>query len=133
MLNYLYITIPVFILGLLFLGYAIWGSNPKHRVTVTGRLTRSHTAKNVTLGSRQYPYLTTYAYTYTVGSRQYHRKGESHFTHRRNLPRNVEFIYVKGFPRFAYKNRYTGVVEWALAIVGIVAGAALSLFVYFGA
>lgn len=130
--TYLYLTIPFFIFGLFFLGYAIWSSNPKNRISVIGRLTRSHTVKNVTLGSHQYPYLTTYTYTYTVGNRQYQRKGEARFHHRRNLPRNVEFIYVKGFPRFAYKHRYTGIVERSMALLGIVSGIVLTLLIYFG-
>lgn len=130
--TYLYLTIPFFIFGFFFLVYAIRSSNPKNRVSVTGQLTASHTVKNVTIGSRQYPYLTTYTYTYTAGNRKYQRKGQAQFSHRRTLPKNVQFIFVKGFPRFAYRNRYTGIVEWTLAILGILFGTILFLLIYFG-
>ena len=129
--TFLYLATSLLLVGFIFLIYTVRGSNPKNRVTVTGRLTDSNTVKNVTIRSRKYKYFTTYTYTYVIGNRTYRRKGESTERHRRNLHRTAEFVYQKGFPRFAYKDKYTGEVELVITIVCIVAGVTFLLFYLF--
>ena len=127
---FLLISILCFPPGLFFLWYSIRSSNPKNLETVTGKLLKANTVKNVTIGSRKYRHFTTYTYTYTVKGRQYHRKGESHEFHKRNLPRTATFIYLRGFPRFAYRNKYTGFIEQLCAALFIASGIIFVLAYY---
>ena len=118
--------IAIFI-GLWNLMIAILGLFPKLHATAIGTLTKANTQKNVrTRHGYLIPRLTQYAYTYTVKGRVYRYSQQMRHSKRRLLPK-VSFVYVKWFPRHAYPNKFTGMVEWVMGFCMLFVG---MLFLY---
>ena len=59
--------------------------------------------------------VTKYIYVYTVNGKQYKYSGEKEI-HKRYLLPKVTMVSVKGFPRHAYPNKFTGLKEWAAGL-----------------
>ncbi|MBE6664807.1 MAG: hypothetical protein E7603_01120 [Ruminococcaceae bacterium] len=115
------------LIGLWNLIIAILGCFPKHRAEALGTLAKTNTLKNVPLKHGGYiPNLTKYTYVYTVNGKQYKYSAEKR-THKRNLFFKVTMVYVKGFPKHAYPNKFTGFKEWTLGIFLILMG---SMFLF---
>lgn len=109
------------LIGLFFLWLAFRGRKPENLVETVGALTRRQHFKNVQLRHRRVKNLTDYAYSYTVGGRTYKLSGIE-WIHPRKLFPKTTIVYLKGFPRVAYIGEFTGIQEWALAIVFLVMG-----------
>ena len=109
------------LIGLFFLWLALWGRKPENLVETVGALTRRQHFKNVQLRRRRDKNLTDYTYSYTVGGRTYRLSG-TQWIHPRKLFKKTTIVYLKGFPRVAYIGEFTGIQEWALAIVFLVMG-----------
>ena len=99
-------------LGIWNLTIAILGCFPRYRRTAVGTLTKAQTWKNVkTRSGGTIPFLTKYRYVYTVRDRTYAYNCEAYHSKRRLFPK-ATMVYVVGFPRHAYPNRFTGQWEW---------------------
>ena len=80
------------------------------------------TYRNVRYRGGKLPPYTNYVYTYQVGEREYRYRGSGNHT-KRGLYQKAAMVYVKGFPRRAYPNKFTGFMEWMWGIFGIVMAA----------
>ena len=129
MLFFLVFGILMLLPGLFFAGLAIRSKNPNNLISATGELTRKKDFKNYKLKNRSVPNAVEYTYTYTVNGRSYHLQGVQH-THSRNLHKRITIIYLRGFPRCAYEEHFSGIQEWLIA-VGFTAMGAFLLFSIF--
>ena len=129
MLFFLVFGILMLLPGLFFAGLAIRSKKPNNLISATGELTRKKDFKNYKLKNRSVPNAVEYTYTYTVNGRPYHLRGVQH-THSRNLHKRITIIYLRGFPRCAYEEHFSGIQEWLIA-VGFTAMGAFLLFLYF--
>ena len=117
----------VLFIGLWNLTIAVLGLFPKCRASAVGTLTKANTKINHrTRHGHLIPRLTHYAYTYSVNSKLYRYAREIYRSKRRLLPK-ISLVYVKGFPRHAYPNKFTGAVEWVTGLGMLFLGA---LFLY---
>lgn len=115
------------LIGLWNLMIAVLGLFPKCRALAVGTLTKANTKINYrTRHGHLIPRLTHYAYTYSVNSKLYRYSREIYRSKRRLLPK-ISLVYVKGFPRHAYPNKFTGTVEWVMGLCMLFLGA---LFLY---
>lgn len=109
-------------LGLWNLTVAILGCFPRCRRTAVGTLTKVQSWKNVKTRSGSIPVLTKYRYVYTVKNKTYAYTCEARHPKRRLFPK-ATMVYVVGFPRRAYLNKFTGFKEWFwgfdLLLIGI--------------
>jgi hypothetical protein len=111
-----------FALGLWNLTIAILGCIPRCRKTAVGTLTKAQTWKNIKArGGGLIPFLTKYRYVYTVGSKTYTFNWEARHNKRKLFPKTT-MVYVVGFPRHAYPNRFTGIREWIWSYLGLLIG-----------
>ncbi len=111
------------LIGFWNLMIAVLGLFPKYQATAVGTLTKANTKINFrTRHGYLIPRLTHYAYTYTVNDKLYRYSREMHHSKRRLLPK-VSLVYVKGFPRHAYPNKFTGTVEWVIGLCMLFVGA----------
>ncbi len=96
---------------------ALWGRDPKHVGTAIGRL---ENAKRVMVWSRRarkkLP-VTAFVYLYEVGGRTYRLKRDSHSS-RNRLMQRVTVVYLKGFPRFGFLEKFP---FWLFLLAGILA------------
>ena len=129
MLFFLVFGILMLLTGLFFAVLAIRSKNPNNLISATGELTRKKDFKNYKLKNRSVPNAVEYTYTYTVNGRSYHLQGVQH-THSRNLHKRITIIYLRGFPRCAYEEHFSGIQEWLIA-VGFTAMGAFLLFSIF--
>ena len=110
------------LIGLWNLMIAVLGCFPKLLCTALRSLAKTNTLKNVPLKHGGcIPNLTKYTYVYAVNGKQYKYSAEKR-THKRNLFSKVIMVYVKGFPRHAYPNKFTGFKEWSIGIFLIILG-----------
>lgn len=116
MISDIIIFAVILLIGLYNLTIAVLGLFPKCRACAVGTLTKSSTLKNVRCryGGR-IRYLTKYSYVYTVNGKNYRHSGEVRCSKRRLFPK-TSVVYVKGFPRHAYLNKFQGVKEWTIGI-----------------
>ena len=129
MLFFLVFGILMLLLGLFFAGLAIRSKNPNNLISATGELTRKKDFKNYKLKNRSVPNAVEYTYTYTVNCKSYHLRGVQH-THSRNLHKRITIVYLRGFPRCAYEENFSGIQEWLIAISFTAMGIFL-LWLYF--
>ena len=115
-------------IGLWNLIIAILGLFPQCRSTVIGTLHNAKTKKNVKgrSGFAPIPIRTEYTYTYTVKGKTYQYLGKELSTKRHLLPK-VSMVYVKGFPRHAYPNKFKGTNEWTIAFIMFLIGVPTTL------
>lgn len=114
---YLILATAFGLIGLWNLMIAVLGLFPKCRATAVGTLTSTNTRKNFRNRSGLFiPIQTRYTYIYTVNGKQYRYRARGQHSKRRLFPK-VTMVYVKGFPRFAYPNKFTGAIQWILAII----------------
>lgn len=97
---------------------AILGLFPKFHGTAVGTLLNTDTARNVRVKYGTIPILTNFTYIYTVNGSKYKYRGEK-AKHKRYVPQKVHLVFVKGFPRHAYPNRFKGTGEWVFGIFGL--------------
>ena len=107
-----FLTFGIIILlpGLFFLFLAFKGRNPQNLINVPGELTQRKGFKNIRIKTYTVKNLTDYAYSYEVNGKQYVLKG-TQWTHPRKLFKKVSIIYLRGFPRVAYIEHFTGACE----------------------
>ena len=101
-------------IGLWNLLIAVLGLFPNCQATAVGTLVKANTKINYrTRHGYIIPRFTHYAYIYTANGKPYCYQQEMHHSKRRLLPK-LSLVYVKGFPRHAYPNKFTGTSEWIL-------------------
>lgn len=122
MIFFLAVGMACLLPGLFFIVLAIRSRNPQNLVSVPGELTKLKGYKNYKMKSYAVPNMTEYTYTYTVNGKQYELRGAQR-THPRNVRKRVSIIYLRGFPRCAYEEHFSGITEWLIAISLIVLGA----------
>ena len=115
MLIFLVFGITTLLPGIFFVVLAIRSKNPNNLLSTTGELTRKKDFKNYKLKNRSVPNAVEYTYTYTVNGKSYHLRGVQH-THSRNLHKRIAIVYLRGFPRCAYEEHFSGIQEWLIAI-----------------
>ena len=113
---YIWIFVALILAGCWYLMIAILGLFPKFQRKSVAILKKASSVKNVHLGrngSVFIPNLTDYTYVYTVNGKEYKYSG--HITRSKSnlLPRTI-LVYVKGFPRHAYPDKFNGINEWAM-------------------
>ena len=104
------------LIGLWNIFLIIWAKNPAHLGTAIGTLGKVTNSKNVK--SRHgwiIPNVTNYCYDYTVGNRSYKLSG-SRNVHKRTLFKKALIVYIKGFPRIAYIDKFTAENQWVFGI-----------------
>lgn len=129
MIVFLIFGIALLLPGIFFGALAVRSKNPRNLVSTTGELTRKKDYKNYKLQYRSVPNAVEYIYTYKVNGKLYHLSGVQH-THSRNLRKRVAIVYLRGFPRCAYQEHFSGIAEWLLAL-SLTATGILLLFIYF--
>ena len=111
-----------FLIGSWYLMIAILGLFPRFRAKSIGVLTKPNVHRNSKdKHGHTIPILTRYGYVYTVNGKQYCYSAEGRFSERRLMPR-APIIYIKGFPRHAYPNKFRGTKEWVLGMIFFVSG-----------
>ncbi len=103
---------------------AILGLFPKFQRKSVAILRKANSVKNVHLGrtgSLFVPNLTSYTYVYTVNGKEYRYSGQIFRSKSNLLPRAI-LVYVKGFPRHVYPDRFKGTKEWVLGVFYIFMG-----------
>jgi hypothetical protein len=122
--------ITILLLGIFFAVLAIQSKNVNNLISTTGELTKKKGYKNYKLKSGSVPNAVEYTYTYIVGGKSYHISGVQH-THSRNLRKRVTIVYLRGFPRCAYVESFSGIQEWLLAVSFTAMGVCLILIYFF--
>ena len=117
--------------GLWNLIIAILGLFPRFLATSVGTLQNRTTRRNVWYGRHKFPVLTNYTYTYQVGKRKYRYRGGGTHT-KRGIYQKVLLVYVKGFSRRAYPNKFKGTQEWAWGIFWLLMAAVFGSLLLFG-
>lgn len=126
---FLFFCMTMLLPGIFFMVLAIQSTNPRNLISTTGELSSKKGYKNYKMRNWSIPNAVEYTYTYKVGGKSYHLRGVQH-THSRNLPKRVEVIYLRGFPRCAYEEHFEGTTEWLLAISFTVMGVFLILLYF---
>ena len=121
MVFFLVVGLACLLPGVFLMVLAIRSRNPQNLVSTTGELTQYKGYKEYKLKNRTVPNATEYTYTYTVNGKSYSLRGVQH-THPRNLPKRVEIVYLRSFPRCAYQDHFSGTAEWLLAVSLIAMG-----------
>lgn len=121
MVSFFVVGFACLLSGLFFMALAIRSGNPQNLVFTTGELTHYKGYKEYKLKNRAVPNATEYTYSYTVNGKVYSLHGVQ-YTHPRNLPKRVDIIYLRGFPRCAYEGHFSGASEWILALSLIIMG-----------
>ena len=129
MLFFLFFGIILLLPGIFFTVLAIRSNNPNNLISTTGELSKIIDFKNYKLKNHSVPNAVEYSYTYTVNDKAYHLRGVQH-THSRNLHKRIVVVYLRGFPRCAYEEHFSGLQEWLIAISLTVMGIFL-LLLYF--
>ncbi len=124
------IVSAVLLVGLYYLTIAILGLFPKFRATAVGTLSKAKTYKHVPKRhGGTIPHLTKYVYLYTVNGKVYRHKGEGRYSKRRLHPKG-QIVYVKGFPRHAYLNKFRGEKEWIWGVTLLICGLMLLVVLF---
>ena len=129
MVVFLVFGITMLLPGIFFMILAIQSKNPCNLISTSAELSRKTDFKNYKLKSESVPNAVEYTYTYKVNGKPYHLSGVQ-FTHSRKLLKRVTVVYLRSFPRCAYKEHFSGIAEWLVAISFTVMGVFL-LFIYF--
>ena len=129
MLFFLVFGILMLLPGLFFAVLAIRSLNSNNLITITGELTGKRDFKNYKLKSRSVPNAVKYTYSYIVNGKPYSLRGIQ-LTHSRNLYKRIKIVYLRGFPRCAYSEHFSGIQEWLIAISFTAMGTFL-LLLYF--
>ena len=114
-----YTIVAIFFLaGAVLLLIALLGRNPKHLGSAVGTLTNSRKVmrRRGKADERKYP-ATACTYTYQVDGKTYRLKQEGFFA-RSGLMRKITVVYLKGFPRFGYPEKFPC---WHFVVFGIFA------------
>ena len=101
-----FIAAVVFAIGGIFLFLALWGRDPRHLGTAVGKLDQSKKVMRQAhrYSSKKIP-VTTALYRYEVNGKTYRLRREGLFGRSTLLPR-ITVVYLKGFPRFGYLEKY---------------------------
>jgi hypothetical protein len=130
MLFFLVFGVVTLLPGVFFGVLAIRSMNPDNLISTTGELTKKKDFKNYKLKSRSVPNAVEYTYTYKVNGKSYRLCGVQH-THSRNLRKRTIIVYLRGFPRCAYEEHFSGITERVFAISLTVMGLFLLLIYFF--
>ena len=110
-----YATVSVFfIIGGILLLAALLGRNPRFLGTAVGKLQNSKRVMVSQRHSSKKVPITTFVYLYEVNGRTYRLKRDSHGS-RKSLMQRVTVVYLKGFPRFGYLEKFPC---WQFALFG---------------
>lgn len=113
--------------GVLILAALFWfwlalrGRDSGNLVETVGELTKRQHFRNMQIKSRRVKDLTDYIYSYTADGRTYRLSGIQ-WTHPRKLMRKCTVVYLKGFPRLAYIEQFTGIREQLIGVSFLIVG-----------
>lgn len=121
------VVVVLYLISIYNLTIAILGLFPGFRDTAIGTLHKSNTRRNVPTrhGITKIPIVTSYTYKYKVNGREYSRSGTVYYS-KRCLYKKATMVFVKGFPRHAYLEKFVGTNQWLAGIFTLVMG---SMFV----
>lgn len=122
MLFFLSFGILILLLGLICLWLALKSKNPKNLISVTAVLVERKGFKNVKIKNYIVKNVTDYVYSYEANGKRYLLKGTQR-THPRNILKHTSIVYLRGFPRIAYIDRFSGTTVWTLTILLTLLGA----------
>ena len=126
-----FIAAVYFLIAAICLFLALWSRNPKHIGTAVGKLENSKKIMVWTKHSRKKVPLTTFVYLYEVDGKTYKLKQDSRSS-RSSLMRRVTVVYLKGFPRFGYLEKYPSGIFTMLGVFCLLGGIWLLLAPYWG-
>ena len=125
------VTLVFLLIGVWNLTFAILGRFPRFCATAVGTLKSKYIRRNIRYRSHKLPNETHYTYAYRVGERKYLYRGVKSNS-KRGLYEKVPLVYVKGFPRRAYPNKFKGTQEWAWGIFWLLMAAVFGSLLLFG-
>ena len=128
MIFFVILGIAVLLPGMFYIFLTLRSANPRNLISTTGELSRQKGYKNYKLKNVTTPNATQYSYTYLADGRAYHLRGVR-LTHSRNLRKRIEIVYLRGFPRCAYAEHFSGIAE-KLAAASLTALGILCLVLY---
>ena len=128
MIFFLIFGIAMLLPGIFYIFLTLRSVNPKNLISTTGELSRQKGYKNYKLKNGTTPNATQYSYTYLADGKAYHLRGVR-LTHSRNLRKRIEIVYLRGFPRCAYAEHFSGITE-KLAAASLTALGILCLVLY---
>lgn len=112
------------VLALYNLTIAILGLFPAMRTRAVGSLSKTTAHRNVRGRYHVIPLILRYTYTYSHKGKTYHYTAES-FHSKKRLHQRVSMIFVKGFPRHAYPNKFKPTKEWLYSFLLLILAALL--------
>lgn len=125
------VTAIAFLIGFYNLLIAILGLFPSFRDTAVGTLHKRRTERNVPIRhGRKIPIVTNYTYQYTVNGKKYRYSSLGYFT-KGHLYKKVTMVYVKGFPRYAYPQKFTATTQWSLGLCMLFMGLMFTFVILF--
>ncbi len=114
--------ISILLYGLFVLMLAILGLNPKNRIQARGVLASCYHYKNVRVKSfLVIKNMVDFTYIYEVNGKPYRFKANKNI-HSRKVFKRATIVYLRGFPRVAYLERFTGANEWLLGSFLLIIG-----------
>ena len=128
MIFFLIFGIAMLLPGIFYIFLTLRSVNPKNLISTTGELSRQKGYKNYKLKKSTTPNATQYSYTYLADGKAYHLRGVR-LTHSRNLRKRIGIVYLRGFPRCAYAEHFSGITE-RLAAASLTALGILCLVLY---
>ena len=128
MIFFVILGIAVLLPGIFYIFLTLRSANPRNLISTTGELSRQKGYKNYKLKNSTTPNATQYSYTYLAEGKAYHLRGVR-LTHSRNLRKRIEIVYLRGFPRCAYAEHFSGIAE-KLAAASLTALGILCLVLY---
>lgn len=124
---------PAVVAALLFgaahLILALLGKNPRCIGTAVGTLVDSKKVMVSVKYQRKKVPVTACVYRYEVGGRVYRLKRDSRYS-RSSLMRKVTVVYLKGFPRFGYLEKYPSGIFTILGVFYLFVGVWVLLMPY---
>lgn len=135
---YIFLVVVLYLVAVWHLLIAILALFPRFRGTAIGTLEKTRTERNVQhwVRGRARPYIvpiiTYYRYSYKVGKREYTYSREGYFSKQQLLPK-TSMVYVKGFPRHAYPNKFKGTKEWWIGCSALFMAVLLTILLACGA
>ena len=110
MIFFLIFGIAMLLPGIFYIFLTLRSANPRNLISTTGELSRQKGYKNYKLKNGTTPNATQYSYTYLADGKAYHLRGVR-LTHPRNLRKRIEIVYLRGFPRCAFRNIFTALLK----------------------
>ena len=121
-----------FLIAAICLFLALWSRDPKHIGTAVGKLSNSKKVmRRAYRHSEKKIPVTTAIYLDEVKGKTYKLRHDGRFGRSTLMPR-VTVVYLKGFPRFGYLDKYPSGIFTMLGVFCLLGGIWLLLLPYWG-